>query len=82
MSRLLRSFQAVLHKSRRVMRDADFPSTRCLYRDGIVQRQYLKIVVDYPPDDLKRPLFEPVVGTIVTAHLENHIKLEEEQIWP
>lgn len=79
---LLRTFQAVLNNPRPVTRDADFFMTRCFYRDGFVPRQYVKIVVDYPADDPARPLFAPVVGTIVTAFLATLIKPEEQQIWP
>ncbi len=79
---LLRTFPAVLNLPRLVTRDADFAMTRCFYRDGLVPRQYVKIVVDYPADDLARPLFAPVVGTIVTAFLATQIKPKEQPIWP
>lgn len=78
----LRTFQAVLNRPRLVTRDADFSATRCYYRDGVVPRQYVMIVVDYPADDPARLLFAPVVGTIVTAFLATQIKLEEQKIWP
>jgi len=80
--RLLRTFSATLNKPRRVTRDAEFCFARCFYRDGIIPRKYLRIIVNYPADDPMRPLFASVVGTIVTAFLADRFKPEEHQLWP